>query len=326
MRIFVLGAGNWGTTLSILFAENNDVFLWTIDHKEADDINLARENTRFLPGIKLPENLIVEEKYSTQLTENDLIVLAVPSRKMKEVAMELKSLDLPSYLVVNVSKGVEANTLKTVYETIKEILPNVHFANLSGPTIAREIAEGLPAKAILASQDLGLLFMLQTALENSLLKFEFSQDVKGIELASSLKGLIAIAVGLAEGLGYKTNVMGLIITYGLQEFAKVMHFLGVKTDTIYNISGIGDLITTCLSENSRNRNFGKLMGQGYTRDAALKLVGMEVEGVSMAKTVQKLAAFNISIPLICTIANIIFKDDIDVRKELIGTLNNISAF
>ncbi|MEA1972847.1 MAG: NAD(P)H-dependent glycerol-3-phosphate dehydrogenase, partial [Candidatus Cloacimonadota bacterium] len=165
---------------------------------------------------------------------------------------------------------------------------------------------------------------LQEIFENDLLKFEFSKDVEGIELSASLKGLIAIAVGLADGYGFQTNVFGLIMTYGLHEFNQVMNFLGVSTKTVYGIAGMGDLITTCLSENSRNRRFGKLLAEGKDRETALEEVGMVVEGVSMAKTVRKFTKFNLTIPLISTIAKIIFEDVDDIKAELMNTINQIS--
>jgi len=226
---------------------------------------------------------------------------------------------------VNASKGVEHTTLKTVWETMMDRIPTLKFANLSGPTIAREIAEDIPAKAILAARDIALLFQLQQKLENNLLKFEFSRDIKGVELASALKGLIAIAVGIADGVGFKTNVFGVIMTYGVHEFVTIMKFLGVYHKTAYSIAGMGDLITTCISENSRNRKFGKLLGLGHSRDEALQEVGMVVEGVSMAKTIDKLAKFNLSIPLISCVTRIIFEDVKDVKKELLTTLNSISG-
>ena len=227
-------------------------------------------------------------------------------------------------IILSASKGVEFSTLRTVGQIIHDKLPGVQFATLSGPTIARELAEGLPAKAILASRDIAILFQLQKVLENDTLKFEFSRDVHGVELAAAMKGLIAVAVGLADGFGFKTNVFGLIMTYGLDEFVNVMKFLGVYHKTAYGIAGIGDLITTCISENSRNRQFGKLLAQGFSRDDALHKVGMEVEGVSMAKTIQKLSKFNISIPLISCITRIIFEDVKDIKEEFLNTLNSIS--
>ncbi|MFC1888051.1 NAD(P)H-dependent glycerol-3-phosphate dehydrogenase [Candidatus Cloacimonadota bacterium] len=323
-KIIVIGSGNWGTTLALLFSQRNKIYLWTIDQKEADAINISRES-QFLPGVTLPENIVVEKKFSRRIDENDIVVTAIPSRNINALIEEFKTNGSDSFIIVNASKGVEHSTLMTVWEIVKENMPNVKFATLSGPTISRELADGIPAKAVLASREVGLLFELQQILENDLLKFEFSRDVKGIELASAMKGLIAIAVGIADGLGFKTNVFGLIMTYGVHEFVTIMKFLGVYHKTAYSIAGMGDLITTCISENSRNRKFGRFLAQGYTRDEALKEVGMVVEGVSMAKTIIKLAKFNLSIPLISCVTRIIFDDVEDVRKELLDTLNSISG-
>ncbi|MCF7857741.1 MAG: NAD(P)H-dependent glycerol-3-phosphate dehydrogenase [Candidatus Cloacimonetes bacterium] len=322
-KIIVIGSGNWGTTLAMIFSQKNIVYLWTINSQEAAEINKTRES-QFLPNIKLPKNIIVEEKYSRSIKKNDIVITAIPSRFIEELTDEFKTHGIEECVIVNASKGVEHTTLKTVWETVMAKLPKVQFANLAGPTIAREIAEGLPSKAILAARDIAILFQLQQKLENDLLKFEFSRDIKGVELASSLKGLIAIAVGIADGLGFKTNIYGIIMTYGVDEFVTIMKFLGVYHKTAYSIAGIGDLITTCISENSRNRRFGKLLGQGYSTEEALQEVGMVVEGVSMAKTINKLAKFNLSIPLISCVTKIIFEDVKDVRKELLDTLNSIS--
>lgn len=323
-KIIVIGSGNWGTTMALLFSQHNRIYLWTIDQQEADAINEKRES-QFLPDIKLPDNIIVEKKFSRQINSDDIVIVAIPSRNINSLIDEFFQNNVAEFIMLNASKGVEHKSLRTVLEIIKSRMPQVRFANLSGPTISRELAEGIPAKAVLASRDIAILFELQQVLENDLLKFEFSRDVKGIELASAMKGLIAIAVGIADGLGFKTNVFGLIMTYGVHEFVTIMKFLGVYHKTAYSIAGMGDLITTCISENSRNRKFGRLLAQGYSRDEALQEVGMVVEGVSMAKTIIKLGQFNLSIPLISCITRIIFDDVKDIRKELLETLNSISG-
>ncbi len=323
MKIIIIGAGNWGTTLAILFSKKHKIYLWTIDQDEADRINSNHANPLF-NNTKLSDNIIVEKKFSRKINKDDIVIIAIPSRKIESLTDEFLENNETEFIAINASKGVEHSTLKTVSETVLSKLEKVRFANLSGPTIARELIENLPAKAVLASEDVILLFYLQKVLENDILKFEFSRDVKGIELAASLKGLFAIAVGMCDGLGFKTNIFGLIMTYGLREYEIVMKFLGVPISTVYGIAGMGDLITTCISENSRNRKFGKFLAQGYARDEALEKVGMEVEGVSMAKTIQKLAKFNLSIPLISCITKIIFEDIKDIKSELITTINNIS--
>ncbi|HPR16805.1 MAG TPA: NAD(P)H-dependent glycerol-3-phosphate dehydrogenase [Candidatus Cloacimonadota bacterium] len=322
-KVIIIGSGNWGTTLALLFAARRKLYLWTIDQEEADAINLKHES-QFLPGIKLSENIVVEKKFSRTIEPHDIVITAIPSSSIDDLMDEFIEQNVMQCIVLNASKGVEYSSLRTVGQIISDKLPRIKYANLSGPTIARELAQGIPAKAVLASRDIAVLFQLQGALENDLLKFEFSRDVQGVELAAAMKGLIAIAVGIADGLGFKTNIFGLIMTYGVREFVTVMKFLGVYHKTAYSIAGMGDLITTCISENSRNRKFGRLLAQGYKRDEALQEVGMVVEGVSMAKTITKLAKFNLSIPLITCVTHIIFEEVTDIRKELVDTLNSIT--
>lgn len=314
MKIIVIGSGNWGTVLANLFSENQTVYLWTLTQAEADEINTTHENKAYLPGIQISGNIIAEPKFSRPIVQDDIVVIAIPSRKIVELAQEFTAHGFERFILVNASKGVRHDNLKTIGEIFAEILPSVRFANLSGPTIAREFSEGLPGKSILASDDIDLLFLCQNKLKSSLLHFEFSTDVKGVELASSLKGLIAIAIGIVDGLGYKTNIYGLIMTYGLSEFSSLMIFLRVDPKTIYGIAGMGDLITTCLSENSRNRQFGKLLAQGYSTHEALSLVGMEVEGVSMARTVKKFVTLQLHLPLISFVTDAIHQSSSEMSK------------
>ncbi|MCD4652256.1 MAG: NAD(P)H-dependent glycerol-3-phosphate dehydrogenase [Candidatus Cloacimonetes bacterium] len=320
MRIIVIGAGNWGSTLGALFAAKNEVILWTLDEAETQALRPKHKELLSLGSDYRGKSIIIEPKYSRKILADDLILIAIPSRRISSLVGELKERGVKENIILNVSKGVKHTTLSTMREIVLGTLPDVRFAVLSGPTIASEIKQGLPAKAVLASNEVALLFQLQQVLTNDLLYFEFSRDVKGIELCASLKGLIAIAVGIADGLGYSTNIFGLIMTFGLREFTTVLEFLGVQTKTVYGIAGMGDLITTCLSENSRNRRFGKLLAEGKTREEALKEVGMVVEGVSMAKTIRKLAQFNLHIPLISLVAEIVFDETEDVRRKFLDTL------
>ncbi len=323
-KVIVIGSGNWGTTLATLFCKNQKIYLWTIDHKEADEINKTRRISQF-PDKTLSKNIVVEKKFSREISKDDIVIIVIPSRKIIGLIDELLANKVEECIIVNASKGVKHSTLMTVGQNFISRMPKIKFATLSGPTIANEIIHGIPAKAVLASKNVALLLHLQNILQNDLLKFEFSRDIKGVELAGSLKGLVAIAVGIADGLGFKTNIMGLIMTYGLHEFDTVMKFLGVKSSTVYGIAGMGDLITTCISENSRNRKFGRLLAQGIGMEEALEKVGMEVEGVSMAKTIQKLAKFNLSIPLFSFVTKVIFEDVGNIRNELLDTLNSISG-
>ncbi|OGS35833.1 MAG: hypothetical protein A2293_07175 [Elusimicrobia bacterium RIFOXYB2_FULL_49_7] len=320
----ILGAGNWGTTLAIEFSACCDVRLWTENKEYADAINAGRENKQFLPGIKLPDALKVEPKFSSPITPDTWVVMAVPSSQMVNVCAELKPHIQKGQIVINVSKGVVSHTLKTMSEAIEEALPGINMVALTGPTIAREVAAGEPARAVLACRDVATLLLLRKNIKLPHLSFEMSRDVNGSELCAALKGIVAIGVGIADGLNLHSNIQSVIMTYGLNEFKKIAEFFHIPEKTIYGLSGMGDLITTCISPDSRNRRFGKLLGQGVALNDALKQVGMVVEGVSMAKTIVELGHFNLNIPLFEGLARIIFDAPKDVYKELIGTINSIN--
>jgi glycerol-3-phosphate dehydrogenase (NAD(P)+) len=320
----ILGAGNWGTTLAVEFSHCCNVTLWTENQAYADTINRDGENKQFLPGVKLPENIHVEPKYASSIPADAWVLVAVPSSVIRPVCQELKEHVHPGQVVINVSKGVAAEGLKTMSELMAECLPNIRLVVLSGPTIAREITAGEPTRAVLACKDTGTLLELKKRLDLPHLSFEMSHDVKGNELCAALKGIVSIGVGMAEGLGLHANFQSVMMTYGLNEFHAIAQFLDIPDKTIYGLSGMGDVITTCISPHSRNRRFGKLLGQGMPAEKALKDVGMVVEGVSMAKTILELAHFNINIPLFKCIARIIFEGSRDVRRDLIETLKSIN--
>jgi len=323
-KTVILGAGNWGTTLALEFAHCSSVTLWTQTEKQADLISKGRINKKYLPGIKLPKAIKVEQMFSSPIPKGAWLVLAIPSSKMAEVCHRLRGEVHEGQTVINVSKGVAVNSLTPLSKIIEEKLKNINLAVLSGPTIAREIAAGEPARAVLASKNVETLLELKKSLKLPHLTFEMSRDVEGSELCAALKGIVAIGVGIAEGLGLHANIQSAIMTYGLNEFGTIARFLHVPEKTIYGLSGMGDLITTCISPNSRNRRFGRLLGQGKKRSTALKEVGMVVEGIIMAKSIVELSRFNLNIPLFKALSKIIFQEKRNVRKTLMDTLNGIN--
>ncbi len=323
-NVIVLGAGNWGTVLAIELSSVCSVRLWTNTSNDADSIVQSHENERYLPGVKIPDKVIVEEKFNSTIAPDDIIVIVVPSKHMEAVCLELKGVIHSNQIIINASKGLRSDSLKTMSQVIKDCLPNVEIVALTGPTIAREIAEGLPACAVLSCENVEVLLELKKELTPPNLFFEMSRDVEGAELCASLKGLIAIAIGVCDGLKLKTNVQGAVITYGLREFKVIAEFLNIEDETVYGLSGVGDLITTCLSSDSRNRRFGTFRAQGLSLQEALDKVGMVVEGVSMAQTIVELSRFNLHIPLFNTITQIIFEEPESIYDELIATLKNMA--
>ena len=210
--------------------------------------------------------------------------------------------------------------MMTMSQVIRAELPNSKVVVLTGPNIAREVAAGKPTKAILASEDIFTVTRLARLLRNETLAFEITRDTEGVQLCAALKGIIAIAVGYADGLELGDNFTGVLMTYGLKEFVAIAEFLGISPNTIYGIAGLGDLITTCLSGNSRNRQLGRLLAKGEPLDNALQEVGMVVEGVQMAKTIVSIEDMNIAIPLFSAITKIIFDNNETSPKRFIENL------
>jgi glycerol-3-phosphate dehydrogenase (NAD(P)+) len=277
VRIIVIGAGNWGTTLAKLFVGTSEVVLCTHSVEHADEINIHHENQRYLPGIFLRPSLMAVALSEVVFVPEDLIVLAVPSRVLPDLVTGLRSRLLGNPLVC-ATKGFQHASFKTMGQLVRETIPESPLIVLSGPNIARELAAGLPSKAVLASHDLTALTKTARALRNDTLIFELSRDVDGVELCAALKGVIAVGVGIADGLALGDNMTALLMTYGLREFVEIAEFLEIRHKTIYGIAGLGDLIATCISPNSRNRHFGRLLGQGVKTTEALTQVGMVVEG------------------------------------------------
>ncbi|RII29511.1 MAG: glycerol-3-phosphate dehydrogenase [Geobacter sp.] len=319
MTIHVIGAGNWGTTLAKLFAGTNRVSLCTHSSEHAAEINIQRENQRYLPGIPLPGSLTAVALADAVFDADDVVVLAVPSRVLPEVSRQLRTavVGLP---LICATKGFQHASFKTMGQLVREMIPESPLIVLSGPNIARELASGLPSKAVLASHDLTALTRVARTLRNETLVFELSRDVDGVELCAALKGVIAVGVGIADGLALGDNMTALLMTYGLREFVEIAEFLEIRHKTIYGIAGLGDLITTCISPNSRNRRFGRLLGQGTGTKEALSQVGMVVEGVQMARTIVEMGDLNISIPLFTMIARAIFEEGIPLRDEFVNCL------
>lgn len=320
MKLHVIGAGNWGTTLAHLFSKENEILLWTQTEEHAQNINSESENKLYLSGLKLSKNIVAVKSFSVDIEPDDVILLVVPSSALPSVVDNLKE-KINGQTIICATKGFEHQTLRTMGEVINAKIPDSPLIALSGPNIARELAQGKPTKAVLASENLIAVTRVIKYLKNDLLAFEVSRDIKGIELCAALKGIIAIGVGIADGLELGDNFTALLMTYGLREFVAIAEFLGIQQKTIYGIAGLGDLIATCLSKNSRNRRFGYLIGKGYKTEEALKEVGMVVEGVQMTKTILGLDDLNVSIPLFTVITKIIFEPNgYNISDKLIACL------
>ena len=319
-NIIVIGSGNWGLALASLLSANRPTRVWTLDQEIADGINAHRDRPGDFYTYPLPDALVVQAKYASDFDpESTLMVLAVPSSRLAAVAAELGA-RVAAPLVLTVSKGYDAQRLCTMSEVVRREIPEASVVVLTGPTIANEVAQGKPTRAVLASDDLGHLAVVKEALINDVISFEVARNPSHHEICGALKGIVAIAVGMAEGLDLGANIQGVLMTEGLREMAAVASFFNIPEPLTYGISGAGDLITTCISPDSRNRRLGAALARGMTPDEALKDVGMTIEGLAMSRTIETLWALNVSIPLFHMVDGIVQGEHNDIRRQLTDLL------
>ena len=306
----ILGAGSWGTALSLLLYKNgHQVTVWSIDKNEVEMLQKEREHKSKLPGVKLPEDLVVTNDLEAAMREKDFLVLAVPSVFTRATAKSMRPYLKPGQIVVNVAKGIEEDTLMTLTEQIEEELPEANVAVLSGPSHAEEVGRRLPTTCVVGAKTKETALYLQKTFMNEVFRVYVSSDILGIEVGGALKNVIALAAGIADGLGYGDNTKAALITRGLAEITRLGIKMGGKAESFYGLTGIGDLIVTCASVHSRNRKAGYLMGQGRTMKEAMDEVQMVVEGVYSAKAGLALAKkYNVSLPIIEQINQVLFED------------------
>ena len=309
-KVGILGAGSWGTALSLMLYKNgHDVTVWSIDKREVEMLQNEREHKSKLPGVKLPEDMMFTNNLEEGMKEKDFLVLAVPSIFTRSTARSMKPYIKQGQIVVNVAKGIEEDTLMTLSEQIEEELPEADVAVLSGPSHAEEVGRGLPTTCVVGAKSKATAEFLQEAFMNDFFRVYISPDILGIEIGGALKNVIALAAGIADGLGYGDNTKAALITRGIAEITRLGVKMGGKAESFSGLTGIGDLIVTCASMHSRNRRAGILIGQGKTMQEAMDEVQMVVEGVYSAKAGLALAKkYNESMPIIEQINQVLFED------------------
>ena len=307
-KIGVIGAGSWGTALAILLNENgNDVTLWSHRETEAEHMRQSRECSK-LPGIKIPEAVEITSDLKQAVSGQKVLVMVVPSRCMRETAELLKECVAPGTYVISAAKGIEDETLFTMTDILEQVLPQTDVAVLSGPSHAEEVAKLLPTTCVIGAHTEETARFLQELFMGPMFRVYISSDMLGIELGGALKNVIALAAGIADGMGYGDNAKAALITRGSVEIGRLGIRMGGKPETFFGLTGIGDLIVTCASMHSRNRRAGILLGQGYTMKEAMKEVNMVVEGVYSAKAAMALARkYDTELPIIEQVNQILFE-------------------
>ena len=277
-NIAVIGSGSWGMALAIHLARcGNNVKVWSFLDEERDLINNERK-CKFLPNVEIPDNIICSTNFEEVIKDTEFILHVTPSKFTRDIFKQYKQF-VGNKPVIICSKGFEKETLKTLDEVIKEEMPEVRLGVLSGPSHAEEVSVAVPTVLVIASKDEEILEMIQKTFMCPEMRIYTSSDVKGVELGGALKNIIAFCAGVASGIGLGDNTFAALVTRGLGELTRLGVALGGEKDTFYGLSGLGDLIVTCLSEHSRNRKAGKLIGQGKTLEEAKKEVGMVIESI-----------------------------------------------
>lgn len=307
--VALIGAGSWGTALALLLHKNGHrITVWSPIESEIAMLNKEREHKDKLPGVKLPENMEFTCDIAQAAEGKDLLVFAVPSLFTRSTAEKLKKLVKEGQLIINVSKGIEEHTQLTLSQIIEEELPQTEVAVLSGPSHAEEVGKGIPTTIVVGARKKETAEYLQNLFMNDVFRVYISPDVLGIELGAALKNVVALAAGIADGLGYGDNTKAALITRGITEIARLGTAMGGKFETFCGLSGIGDLIVTCASMHSRNRRAGILIGQGKSMEEAMEEVKMVVEGVYSAKAAMELAEkYQVQLPIIEQVNKILFE-------------------
>jgi len=312
-NITIIGDGGWGTTLSVHLAkQNHSVTLWGPFADYIQAINKTRYNSKFLPGIRIPENIIVIHNLREALTKSDLIIFAIPSKFATKVLQDIRKtkIDLSQKIFLSVTKGIENQKLLRISEMVKkELGSKITFAVLSGPNIAREVALGIPSTAVVACKNTKTARIIQETFNSATFRVYTNTDIIGVELGGSIKNIIAIACGLCDGLGFGSNTKAAILTRGLAEMARLGRALGAQTKTFTGLSGLGDLVTTCFSSQSRNRSVGELLAKGKNIQQITSHMEMVAEGVETVKAAYQLSLkHHVQMPITTEIYNIIYNN------------------
>jgi glycerol-3-phosphate dehydrogenase (NAD(P)+) len=289
LRVALLGGGSWGTTVASTIARNSPTIMWARDQHTVDDINHHHRNEKYLPGATLTPALQATHSVKEAVREADVVIMGVPSQSMRHVLEDARPYIRPWVPIVNLAKGIEQSTRMRMTEVIESLMPGHPVGMLTGPNLALEIAKGQAAAAVLAMVDNNVAQALQKVFRSGLFRVYTNDDVVGCELGGALKNVIAIAVGMGDGMGAGDNTRSAVITRGLAELTRLGVAMGGKPATFAGLAGMGDLIATCTSPLSRNRHVGVQLGKGRKLDEIINEMSMVAEGVKTCGVVRDLA-------------------------------------
>lgn len=321
-KVTVLGDGGWGTALALVNARKaNDVLLWSAFPDYAEVLERKGENEKFLPGIKIPKTVKISSNLKEAVEFGEIIILAVPSQFLRNVLFKLKDFDLSKKILVSVSKGIETKTLARPSEIIVSVLGKVNLVVLSGPSHAEEVARNIPTLVVVASRDNKLAETVQEAFRDSRFRIYIQNDIVGVELGGALKNIIAIGAGLCDGLHLGSNTKAALLSRGLLEMTQLGVRMGANPNTFFGLSGLGDLVTTCISEYGRNLRVGRELGEGKKLKQILAEMEQVAEGVETTRSAYQLAQkYGVTAAIISEIYKMLFedKDPKQALEDLMG--------
>ena len=308
LKIGLLGGGSWGTTVASLTAKNTPTKIWARNQKTVDEINQHHRNEKYLPGAKLTESLVAMNTIKKTVEDADVIVMGIPAQSFRHVLQEAKPHIRPWVPIVSLSKGLERGTKMRMTEIIESIMPGHPAGVLTGPNLAREIMAGQAAASVIAMVDDTIANALQQVFRTGLFRVYTNDDVVGCELGGALKNIIAIAAGMGDGAGAGDNTRSAIITRGLAELTRLGVAMGGRPETFAGLTGMGDLVATCISPLSRNRSVGFKLGQGRALDDIIAEMSMVAEGVKSVGVVMELAEqYKMDMPITHEVYKVVHK-------------------
>lgn len=321
MKISILGGGSWGTAMAKALSSHHDILMYIRKEEYAQQINENHENSRYLKGYKLPDNIKATTDIKEAL-ENKIIINAIPTQNIRSM-LESNSKDFSEdSIIVNLSKGIEKGTNKRISEIFHEYLPNNKYAALSGPSHAEEVIEDMPTSIVISADDEELAKDLQKIFSNNNLRIYTNTDLVGVEYGGAVKNVIALGIGMVDGKGYGDNPKAAIMTRGIHEMVRFCIEMGGDRNTLYGLAGLGDLIVTATSRHSRNRRAGELIGNGCTVDQLENEINMVVEGISTAKALHDISEEkNIYMPITSTIYKILY-ENLEIKDAIKQLMNN----
>ena len=305
-NIAIIGSGTWGVALAIHLSRMGDkIKIWSFSEEEANTLNTERK-CKFLPGAVIDENITCYTDMKTVIDGSDIILHVTPSKFVRETIKKYEKY-VTNQPVIMCSKGFEAETLCTLSQVIEQEMPNVKYGIFSGPSHAEEVSLGIPTAIVIASKDVEIQDMVQQLFMNEKMRVYTSDDVTGVELGGALKNIIAFCAGIATEINLGDNTFAALVSRGLVEITRLGMAMGGRHDTFYGLSGLGDLIVTCMSEHSRNRRAGRLIGKGYTIEEAKKEIGMVIESIDNIEVAYKLSKkYNIEMPIVNAVYDILY--------------------